>query len=111
MARADWIIPRADAACGRAFHPDRRSAEGYRIALEFWAQATGRRREGSRLVAYRCKRCGGYHLARKRVEDAETPAAPHRGTMGLVAVQDDPGFEDDVVEAGLSGDRYRSPWA
>ena len=30
MARSDWILPRADAACGKVFHPDRQSVEGYR---------------------------------------------------------------------------------
>jgi hypothetical protein len=66
MARSDWILPRPDASCGRVFHPDRQTAEGYRIALEFWDQATGRIHPGHRLVAYRCKRCGGFHLVKKR---------------------------------------------
>ena len=30
MARSDWVLPRAYAACGKVFHPDRQSAEGYR---------------------------------------------------------------------------------
>ena len=70
MARSDWILPCADAACGKAFHADRRSAEGYRVALEFWNQATGRINLRSTLVTYRCKRCGGFHVGRKRVESA-----------------------------------------
>ena len=78
MARSDWILPRADATCGKVFHRDRQTAEGYRIALEFWNQATGRTREDQRLVSYRCKRCGGFHVARKR-----TPAVPNGvGTHG-----------------------------
>jgi hypothetical protein len=76
MARSNWILPRPDAACGRAFHRDRRTAEGHRIALEFWDQATGRSRLGERLVTFRCKRCGGFHLARRRVQDRPTAGAP-----------------------------------
>jgi hypothetical protein len=76
MARSNWILPRPDAACGRAFHPDRRSAEGHRIALEFWVQATGRSRPGQRLVTFRCKRCGGFHLATRRGEDRPAAAVP-----------------------------------
>jgi hypothetical protein len=68
MARSQWIIPRADSACGRAFHPDRKTAEGHRIALEFWIQATGRAREGRRLVSFRCGRCGGFHVASRKVD-------------------------------------------
>ncbi|MGA2706590.1 MAG: hypothetical protein ABSH35_36740 [Isosphaeraceae bacterium] len=30
MSRSDWILRRADAACGKVFHPNRQSAEGYR---------------------------------------------------------------------------------
>ena len=81
MARSQWIIPRADAACGRAFHPDRKTAEGHRIALEFWIQATGRAREGRRLVSYRCGRCGGFHVANRKVDAevvrTETPDRPY----------------------------------
>ena len=68
MARSDWILPRADAACGKTFHADRRSAEGHRVALEFWNQATGRINSRSSLVTFRCKRCGGFHVGRKRIE-------------------------------------------
>jgi hypothetical protein len=72
MARSDWILPCADTACGKAFHADRRSADGHRIALEFWNQATGRSRSGSALVTYRCKRCGGFHVGRKRMNSEPT---------------------------------------
>ncbi len=65
MARSNWILPRADAACGKVFHPDRQSAEGYRIGLQFWNQATGRNRASDQLVTFRCRRCGGFHVARK----------------------------------------------
>jgi hypothetical protein len=65
MARSDWILPRADVACGRVFHPDRQSAEGHRIGLQFWNQATGRNRERDHLVTFRCRRCGGFHVARR----------------------------------------------
>src|SRR6516165_8874598 len=76
MARSQWIIPRADSACGRAFHPDRKTAEGHRIALEFWIQATGRAREGRRLVSYRCRRCGGFHIASRKVPVEVVRAEP-----------------------------------
>ena len=65
MARSDWILPRPDAACGKVFHPDRQSAEGYRIGLQFWNQATGSNRSSDYLVTFRCRRCGGFHVARK----------------------------------------------
>jgi hypothetical protein len=65
MARSDWILPRADAACGKVFHTDRQSAEEYRIGLQFWNQATGRNRASDHLVIFRCRRCGGFHIARK----------------------------------------------
>jgi hypothetical protein len=65
VAKSDWILPRADVACGKVFHPDRQSAEGHRIGLQFWDQATGRNRADNPLVTFRCRRCGGYHVARK----------------------------------------------
>ena len=40
-------------------------AEGYRIGLQFWNQATGRNRASDQLVTFRCRRCGGFHVARK----------------------------------------------
>jgi hypothetical protein len=78
MARSHWILPRADSACGKVFHPDRRTAEGHRIALELWNQATGRSRTDRRLVVYRCGRCGGFHLASRKVAPRPAPAAPAR---------------------------------
>jgi len=75
MARSQWIMPRADSACGKVFHADRRTAEGHRIALELWNQATGHIREGYRLVAYRCGRCGGFHIASRKVEPKAAPIA------------------------------------
>ncbi len=65
MARSDWILPRADAACGKVFHADRQSAEGYRIGLQFWNQATGRCGPSDQLVTFRCRRCGGFHVGKK----------------------------------------------
>ena len=38
MARNQLILPRADSGCGKAFYNDRRTADGHRIALEFWKQ-------------------------------------------------------------------------
>ena len=75
MARSQWILPRADSACGKVFHPDRRTAEGHRIALEFWNRATGGGRKDSRLAVYRCKRCGGFHIGNKRIEHMTAPAS------------------------------------
>lgn len=69
MARSDWILPRADLACGRAFYPSRQSAEGHRIALELWIQATRSSQVGYSLTTFRCKRCGGFHIGRKKVEE------------------------------------------
>ncbi len=76
MARSDWILPRADAACGKVFHPDRQSAEGYRIGLQFWNQATGRNRVADHLVTFRCRRCGGFHVARKSSKAPAVGKAP-----------------------------------
>jgi hypothetical protein len=77
MATSRWIMPRADAACGRAFHPDRRTAEGHRVALAFWYRATGGDGAVPRLAVYRCERCFGFHIARKRIGHSpwEAPAA------------------------------------
>ncbi|QEH38697.1 hypothetical protein OJF2_73030 [Aquisphaera giovannonii] len=69
MAHSDWILPRAESGCHRVFHPDRQSAEGHRIALELWIQATGHTRPDYRVVAFRCKNCGGYHVARRKAKD------------------------------------------
>ena len=62
MPRHQLILPQADAACGKLFFADRRTADGHRIALEVWNRATGRVREGYRLAVYRCKRCAGFHI-------------------------------------------------
>ena len=62
MPRPRLILPQADAACGKVFFADRRTADGHRIGLEVWNRATGRVREGYRLAVYRCKRCGGFHI-------------------------------------------------
>jgi len=71
MVRSQVILPRADAGCGKVFYRNRRTADGHRIALEFWNQATGRVRVDCRLSVYRCKRCGGFHVGQKRVENPE----------------------------------------
>jgi hypothetical protein len=76
MAISRWIMPRADAACGRAFHPDRPTAEAHRVALVFWHRATGGDGVGCRLAVYRCKRCFGFHVARKRI--GHGPVGPDR---------------------------------
>ena len=68
MPRSQLILPQADASCGKTFFPDRRTADGHRIALEVWNRATGRVREGYRLAVYRCKRCCGYHVGQRPID-------------------------------------------
>jgi hypothetical protein len=76
MARPQLILPRADSGCGKVFYHDRRIADGHRIALEFWNQATGRGRGGYRLAVYRCKRCGGFHIGQKRIPSLRARTDP-----------------------------------
>jgi len=81
MARPQLILPQADAACGKVFFPDRRTADGHRIALEVWNRATGREREGYRLAVYRCKRCHGFHIGQRpvdRIPSRPLPVMPPR---------------------------------
>jgi hypothetical protein len=73
MEKSRWILPSADSACGKVFHPDRRAAEGHRVARELWDQATGRSREGCRLVVYRCKRCCGFHIGSRKIVPKPEP--------------------------------------
>ena len=68
MPRDHLILPRADSGCGKAFYSDRRTANGHRIALEFWNRATGCVREGYQLTVHRCKRCGGFHISQRQIE-------------------------------------------
>jgi hypothetical protein len=68
MASDRLIVPQADSGCGKAFYSDRRTADGHRIALEFWNRATGCTRPGYQLTVHRCNRCGGFHISRRRVE-------------------------------------------
>lgn len=72
MVWSQIILPRADVRCGKIFHKDRVSAQGHRVALEIWYQATGGAREGCQLAVRRCKRCGGFHISWKR-ESAGRP--------------------------------------
>ena len=68
MARTQLILPQADAACGKVFFADRRTADGHRIALEVWNRATGRVREGYKLAVYRCKRCAGFPVGQRPID-------------------------------------------
>src|SRR5271163_4629121 len=68
MAMSQLILACPDAACGKVFHENRRSAEEQRVALEIWNRATGRARENYRLVVFHCKRCGGFHISQKRID-------------------------------------------
>ncbi|MHB1560989.1 MAG: hypothetical protein ACYC61_26340 [Isosphaeraceae bacterium] len=70
------ILPQADAACGKTFFADRRTADDHRVGLEVWNRATGRERPGYRLSAYRCRRCGGFHLAQRPVPPPRPTATP-----------------------------------
>jgi hypothetical protein len=90
MARPQLILPQADASCGKMFFPDRRTADGHRIALEVWNRATGREREGYRLAVYRCKRCHGFHIGQRPV-DRISPR-----TLPVIQPEDD--FDGDVRE-------------
>jgi len=96
MARPQLILPQADASCGKTSFPDRRTADGHRIALEVWNRATGRVREGYRLAVYRCKRCGGFHLKHKPVDqlsDRSLREAPERLDYDVERPLDDWGYE------------------
>ena len=70
MQRPQLILPRADAACGKVFYKERRTANEHRIVLNFWNQATGDLRKGYSLTVYRCKRCGGFHIGQKRIDSS-----------------------------------------
>ena len=85
------ILPKADAGCGKVFHKDRESAQGHRVAMEFWYQATGRGREGCRLAVFRCKRCGGFHIGWKRKAEALPLLHPDSHEEGV-------GFDEDFLE-------------
>jgi hypothetical protein len=76
MSRHRLILPQADAACGKIFFPDRRTADGHRIALEVWNRATGRVREGYGLAVHRCKRCGGFHVSLRPIDRIPTRPQP-----------------------------------
>jgi len=77
MVRTQLILPCADSGCGKVFYGDRHTADGHRIALEFWNRATGHVREGYQLAVYRCKRCGGFHISQKRIERVRVRSNPH----------------------------------
>ena len=112
MAQPQWILPRADARCGRVFHPERKGAEGYRVALEFWNRATGQQREGYRLAVFRCKRCGGFHVKNRRIEETaatanETvPVRPGRNGAGEIPSEEASGRSVMAASGGGSIDRH-----
>jgi hypothetical protein len=72
MVYSQIIRPRADAACGKVFYEERRTADEVRIVLDFWNRTVGRVRKGYHLSAYRCKRCGGFHIGQKRIKRQST---------------------------------------
>ena len=73
MARSDWIMPRAEKACGKVFLPSRKAAEEHRIALQYWVVATRHGRMDYRLTTYRCPQCGGFHIGRKKLRTSLSP--------------------------------------
>jgi hypothetical protein len=95
------ILPQADASCGKTFFPDRRTADGHRIALEVWNKATGRVREGYRLAVYRCKRCCGYHVGHKPIDRIPNPTPP------LMPARSEPDEPRPFEESEHEGPRVR----
>jgi hypothetical protein len=78
MAKNQLILPRADYRCGKVFYSDRRIADGHRVALEIWNQATGHVRAGYQLTVHRCKQCGGFHISQRRIEKPASELPPSR---------------------------------
>ena len=100
MTSHHLILPQADASCGKIFFPDRRTADGHRIALEVWNRATGRVREGYALAVHRCKRCGGFHVSLRpvdRIPSRPLPIAPPEGEVDEPPQCDDWGDEAALV--------------
>jgi hypothetical protein len=58
--------------------------------MEFWNQAMGRARAGYRLGTYRCKRCGGFHVSRKKIK-----IQPSTPSEVLLASDADVNWPDD----------------
>jgi hypothetical protein len=81
MAKDQLILPRADSRCGKAFYSDPRVADSHRIALEFWNQATGSVRAGYQLAVHRCKRCGGFHISKRRIKEPALKLLPSHQTL------------------------------
>jgi hypothetical protein len=97
MARHHLILPQADPSCGKIFFPDRRTADGHRIALEVWNRATGRVREGYGLAVHRCKRCGGFHVSLRRVD--RIPSRPLPIAPAVTERDEPPSWEARGYEA------------
>ena len=84
MAYPQVILPQADAACGKVFFPDRRTADGHRIALEVWNRATGRGREGYRLAVYPLQAMRGIPHRSEAHRPQSDPCLPRAGSHGKV---------------------------
>jgi hypothetical protein len=100
MSMRHLILPQADASCGKTFFPDRRTADGHRIAMEVWNRATGRVREGYGLAVHRCKRCGGFHVSLRpvdRIPSRPVPSAPVETERTDSSSWDDWGDEAHLV--------------
>jgi hypothetical protein len=106
MTRPQLILPRADSACGKVFFSDRRTADGHRIALEVWNQATGRTREGHRLAVYRCRRCGGFHIGQKPIDSKPVRTSPPKDYQ-----QDNESYEADYDLPRVRRVARFEPWS
>lgn len=105
MPYPQLILPQADAACGKTFFADRRTADAHRVGLEVWNRATGRERPGYRLSVYRCRRCGGFHLGQRPIPPPRPPA-PASIPDESDAARDADGM---AHEAGEASPRVRRP--
>jgi hypothetical protein len=81
MPKEQLILPRADFSCGKVFYSDRRTADGHRVALEFWNRATGSVRDGHQLTVHRCNRCGGFHISQSRIKKRDSRTSPSPKTL------------------------------
>ena len=94
MARSDWILPRADRClwegvssqppeCGGASHCSRALDAGDAVVA----------RRDTRLATFRCKRCGGFHIGRKKVRQKALETGGHADELTIPNVCLLHGFE------------------
>ena len=77
MVRSDWILPRADAACGKVFIPTARAPKGIASACNSGIRQPAATGQAIILSLSRCRRCGGFHVVRKssKAPAVEKPSA------------------------------------